>query len=223
MEKKRKEWSKKQKDFRTILLSFSNNQKAIELFMAQHAFLHSSKVSTTVPYSYADAILSDMKEVQWRRIPISEEHSTAWCIWHLARIEDITMNLLIADSSQLFLESDWQDRLNIDRLDAGNAMSYEELHALSTHINIQELQKYRDEVGIRTREIVKKLTTERLKEKVDPVGIERIMDERALVPESRNIADYWSRRNIAGLLLMPPTRHCFVHLNEVLRIKQKKK
>jgi hypothetical protein len=31
--------------------------------------------------------------------------------------------------------------------------------------------------------------------------------------------DYWSRRTVAGLLLMPPTRHCFLHLNEALRIK----
>jgi hypothetical protein len=32
--------------------------------------------------------------------------------------------------------------------------------------------------------------------------------------------DLWSRRTIAGLLLMPPTRHNFLHLNDALRIKQ---
>jgi hypothetical protein len=31
----------------------------------------------------------------------------------------------------------------------------------------------------------------------------------------------WSKRTVAGLLPMPPTRHNFLHLNEALRIKQK--
>ena len=33
---------------------------------------------------------------------------------------------------------------------------------------------------------------------------------------------YWSKRDIAGLLLMPATRHNIVHLNEALRIKKKR-
>jgi hypothetical protein len=33
--------------------------------------------------------------------------------------------------------------------------------------------------------------------------------------------DYWSKKTIAGLLLMPPTRHCILHLNEAMRIKEK--
>lgn len=32
--------------------------------------------------------------------------------------------------------------------------------------------------------------------------------------QARFVTDYWSRRTIAGLLLMPATRHNFVHLNE---------
>jgi hypothetical protein len=47
------------------------------------------------------------------------------------------------------------------------------------------------------------------------------MDEGALLPEAIGILQYWSKRTIAGLLLMPPTRHNFLHLNEALRIKLK--
>jgi hypothetical protein len=35
------------------------------------------------------------------------------------------------------------------------------------------------------------------------------------------IVDYWGSRTIAGLLLMPPTRHNFTHLNEARMLKQK--
>ncbi len=47
------------------------------------------------------------------------------------------------------------------------------------------------------------------------------MQEGAVTPEAREIADYWSRKTIAGLLLMPPTRHCILHLNEGMRIRGK--
>ena len=33
--------------------------------------------------------------------------------------------------------------------------------------------------------------------------------------------DYWSKRNTAGLLLMPATRHNLIHLNEALQIKRR--
>lgn len=43
--------------------------------------------------------------------------------------------------------------------------------------------------------------------------------EGAVIDEARWLIEYWSRRKIAGLLLMPPTRHNFVHLNKSMRIK----
>jgi hypothetical protein len=33
-----------------------------------------------------------------------------------------------------------------------------------------------------------------------------------------DVVDYWSRRDVAGLLLMPPTRHTIVHWNEARKI-----
>jgi hypothetical protein len=45
--------------------------------------------------------------------------------------------------------------------------------------------------------------------------------EGAVVEDAKGLIDYWSKRKISGLLLMPPTRHCFIHLNEALKIKKK--
>ena len=33
--------------------------------------------------------------------------------------------------------------------------------------------------------------------------------------------DYWGGKTFAGQLLMPATRHNFVHLNKAMRVKQK--
>jgi hypothetical protein len=37
----------------------------------------------------------------------------------------------------------------------------------------------------------------------------------------RGVIGYWGGLTGAGLLLMPPTRHNLVHLNEMLKIKAK--
>ena len=72
------------------------------------------------------------------------------------------------------------------------------------------------------REIVQQLEPQALKRKVDPSHLQQVWDEGAVVEAARGIVDYWGRRNIAGLLLMPATRHNLVHLNEALRLKQRR-
>ena len=48
------------------------------------------------------------------------------------------------------------------------------------------------------------------------------MDEGAVDEIASWLIDYWSKRNIAELLLMPATRHNLVHLNKCLRLKHKR-
>ena len=65
------------------------------------------------------------------------------------------------------------------------------------------------------------LSPEDLKKKVDPQRLQRVLAEGAVEPAAMGLIEYWGGRSVAGLLLMPPTRHNFVHLNEALRLKQK--
>ena len=58
--------------------------------------------------------------------------------------------------------------------------------------------------------------------KVDPVRIQHVLDVGAIRPDSTYITDYWGKRDIRGLLLMPATRHNIVHLNEAARLKKKR-
>jgi hypothetical protein len=102
-------------------------------------------------------------------------------------------------------------------------MSLEEIIQLSQSVNFKALLDYRQAVGRRTREIAGQLKAEDIKRKVDPARIDKLMENGIVLEEARSIADYWSKRTTAGLLLMPPTRHNFVHLNEISNLKAKKK
>lgn len=118
MESKRKTLNKKQTQLRDLLLTFKQHTKAINLFLAHHSTLHSLKVNDKSDWSYEDEILSDLTEDKFRYIPANYNHSIAWCLWHLARIEDVTMNILIDNSSQILHKNNWLQKLNIH--DASN-------------------------------------------------------------------------------------------------------
>ena len=132
------------------------------------------------------------------------------------------MNLLVAGSPQLLHRDNWLKLMKISARDTGNAMNPEEMATLSATIEIEALRAYRLAVGRRTHEIVKGLRPEELKHKVQTSRLQQVMDEGALVEAAVGIKDYWSRRNIAGLLLMPATRHPLAHLNEALSLKRRR-
>jgi hypothetical protein len=221
METHRKGWNKRQTELRKILTSFEQHEKAIKLFLSQHAALHAAQMARTEPWSFEDWVMNDVNEEGIRTIPPGGNHSVAWLIWHIARIEDVAMNMLVAGQAQCLHRDGWFERMKATAQDTGNAMSAEGVSNLSAAIDIGELRAYRLAVGRRTREIVQQLEPEDLKRKVNPVHLQQVLDEGAVVMQAQGLIDYWNKRDVAGLLLMPPTRHGFVHLNEALRIKRK--
>lgn len=198
-----------------------DHQKAIDLFLIQHAMVHSSNMSKSAVWSFEDEVLNGVTEEQIRCIPLDGEHSIVWILFHIARIEDITMNMLVAATPQLFVKESWSRKMNVSIIHSANKMDDASVAALSAKVDIDVLRTYRRAVGRRTREIVRKLGPQDLKQKVDTARLQKVMEEGALLPEAKEILNYWSKRTIAGLLLMPPTRHNFLHLNEALRVKQK--
>jgi hypothetical protein len=86
---------------------------------------------------------------------------------------------------------------------------------------MHEMRNYRIAVGRRTREIIKTLKPSDMKRKFEKDSLERILDEGAVakVDGAKWLVDFWGRKNVAGILLMPVTRHQVVHINEALRAK----
>ncbi len=220
MDPKRKLWNNGHQKL-TRLLAKGDREQAIELFLNQHAMVHSAKLSKTKLWSFEDELLSDITDKEVRQIPEGGEHSIAWIIFHLARIEDIVINVLVARTSQLFTCDDWASKLNVSIVHSANKMDDLSVAELSANIDIKALRDYRSAVACRTRQVVKRLQAKDFKRKVDPDRIKKVLEEGAVLPEALEITDYWSKKTIAGLLLMPPTRHCILHLNEAMRIKQK--
>jgi hypothetical protein len=220
MEKSRKEWNTRHKKLRALLEDGSNYRSAINIFILQHAEVHAGRMSPAGEHSFEDEAIEGLTEDHLRRVPDHMEHSIAWILWHLARIEDVTMNVLVAGNMQLLQRDGWREKLGVSFIHTGNLMSSEEIVELSEGLDLDQLKEYRIAVGRETETIVKGLAPDDLGQMTSPMRLARLSQEGAVIPTASDLLAYWGKRTISGLLLMPPTRHCFVHLNEAMKIKR---
>jgi hypothetical protein len=212
-------WNKQQQVLKSSLAHPEEHSEWLKLFLGQHAQVHAGEMSGVGGWSFEDEILIGLDEPSIRKIPEGNEHSIAWILYHLARIEDVTMNMLVAGSEQLLKREDWLVKMNAPVLDTGNAMNIEKVALLSGALDITALRAYRMAVGRNTEGIARKLSASDLSQQVDPARLEKVKSEGAVVTEAPEVLEYWGKKTIAGLLLMPATRHCILHLNEALRIR----
>ncbi len=218
-------WNTEIKRLRDIILKPDKIEESKELALNLHSMVHSSIMSGTNKTTFEDEMWVGLDEDTFRISKNEKGRTIAYGIWHSSRIEDITMNILVDGDAQIFNRGNWKERINSKIIDTGNSMSEEEIMEFSKAINIQELKNYRIEVGRRTRSIIKELSIEDMKRKFDKNRLYRILDKGAVmdVEASNWLIDFWGRKNVAGIILMPVTRHHVVHINECLSAKKKSK
>ena len=222
MEPNLRYWNDQHKILHRLLEKDKDYQKALPIFLSQHAIVHSAKLGAGARWSFQDQVLSGLTDAQMRYQPTGRPHSVVWMIWHMTRCEDVTMNLLLADSPQV-LHRKWMSKLGIATENVGNEMSVAESIAISDAINLKALFAYRLAVAKRTRQIVQRLKPAQLWELPKPERLQRILDEGAVGDKAPWLLKYWGGHPGYNLLLMPATRHCCVHLNEINRIRPKLK
>lgn len=208
------------KELNTIIRKPDKLEDAKQLFLDLHSKLHLSSMTGT-EQNEVDTLLNDLLPHEYNIMPTVKDETIAWVLWHIARIEDLTMGILVADGKQLF-DNEWKNQLNALISDTGNALSDDEIMELSRQINTEKLLAYWNAVGQRTRDIVKSLSTDDMKRKVSAEGLEIIKQIGGVTNQEDSLwlFDFWGKKDVAGLLLMPPTRHLIMHLNDCCKWKK---
>lgn len=207
------------KELNGIIRKPDKLEQAKQLFFDLHAKLHVSSMTGTQK-NEVDRLLSGLTPDEYRIMPTSEDETIAWVLWHIARIEDLTMGILVAGGGQIF-DDKWKKQLNAPISDTGNALSDDEIMELSCQLDIEALIAYRNAVGQRTRDIVASLSAGDIKRKVSLQGLEEVKLAGGVTDQEDSIwlLDFWGKKDVAGLLLMPPTRHVILHLNDCCKWK----
>jgi hypothetical protein len=217
------DWTIKQNNLKIYLSKEQTFDQGINLLMEMHGLLHDKKVYKYTNDTIYDMLWNNLKE--WTcKIISNKETSIIWNIWHITRIEDIVVNILIGNTDEV-LNNEIQTKLNINIKDTGNAMGYNEIEFLNKNINIKILNEYRIKVGKRTQRIIKILKFGDMKKKMESNQLNKIMENGGLLEHEKSkwLLDFWGKKNILGLIMMPITRHQTVHLNDCFIIKEKYK
>ena len=218
-----KQWNPKQAQLKALIQKAADFDQGMKLVLELHSLVHTSEMSQQEVKTFEDELWETLDPISFKTMPAASDTTIAWNIWHITRIEDITANILIAGEGQVIHKDQRLKRLNVQVCDTGNAMTREEIIDFSSTVNMEELRGYRIAVGRRTRDIVSSLTPEDLHKKVEPARLQRILQEGGVldVEGSRWLLDFWGRKNVAGILQMPITRHQVVHINDALKLKAK--
>jgi hypothetical protein len=187
----------------------------LSYFAMEHADSHSGDVYGR-PTS-VDRVFGAPSDAQMRVRPATGVNSLVWLLWHMARTEDVAVNLVVSAGSQVF-DDVWARRMNVTRRDMGSGMTDDEVDELTARADIAAVRGYRSAVGLRTREVVRALR---------PEAWDEIIDERDIARAAPAIGsrDYppgpehpWCGNSRARRLSGAAVGHNRVHLGEAITI-----
>jgi hypothetical protein len=82
----------------------------LAFFLSQHAAVHAREVSgRAFP---AQVVFDELSDDQMRLRPSEGLNSLVWLLWHMARTEDVAINLVVASADQV-LDAEWARRMNV--------------------------------------------------------------------------------------------------------------
>jgi hypothetical protein len=211
-----REWNERQKSL-SLLLDQKTFNQGRDILLEMHCFLHGKKVYNAAAETFYDNLWEKLKE-ETCKIISGKGMSILWCIWHITRIEDLIANIVIAGKGEIF-NKDIQKELNIKIKDTGNAITHEEMENFNKNINIKALKEYRNKVGKSTKKIINGLEYSGMKIKAEKGRLEKIYKCGGVIDATTGLLDFWGKKNIFGLIMMPITRHQRIHLNDCVKIK----
>ncbi len=122
----------------------------LDFFFARHAAVHAGDVYGTG--SPADRVLGGLTDDQMRARPVKGVNSLVWLVWHMARTEDVAVNLVVAARPQV-LDDAWIERMNVPWRDIGTGMTDDDVAELTARADVTAVRAYRSAVGARTRDV----------------------------------------------------------------------
>lgn len=192
-----------------------------EKFIDFHTALYpsSSKDITT----FEDLLWEGVTEEIARKAINKKGRTIIYGLWHSARIEDMTMNVLVNNSKQVYYSGNFDKKINAGINHTGNSLSDDKILTMSSQINIKELKNYRKKVKAASQKIIKSLHFSDLKRKVKNEDIEELRKDGSVddVESANWLLDFWGNKSVSGILFMPACRHLVVHLRESFEAKKR--
>jgi hypothetical protein len=193
---------------------------AVSFFLVQHADLHAAEAGAAP--SYFDRVLAGLTDADMRLRPVPGVNSIVWLLWHTARTEDVSVNVVVANGRQV-LDDDWVRRLGVRWRHIGTGMTDEEVSELTARADVVAVRAYRAAVARRTREVARSLAPPVWEGPVELADTARAAAAGAFGPRSGWTAaaglGAWQNQSRAARLAGAALRHNALHLGEAVTIR----
>ena len=190
-----------------------NEMQLREFILEQHARLHSASVAGGQP-SYQDRMLKDVTPELFRTQPDGGFCSLNWLLWHMTRIEDAAVSIILAREDQVLETERWQDRLGPIPTSLGTAMSETDASGLAANVDMDGLIGYRAAVGANTQRIVRALNMAALADVVSTEDIAHLSSQNALQGGSEVIGGRWLGLKKSYMLQHSVLAHSAMHFGQ---------
>jgi DinB family protein len=188
----------------------------LAFFLSQHAAVHASDVSGRA--FAAQSVFSELSDDQMRIRPGQGLNSLVWLLWHMARTEDVAVNLVVAGRDQI-LDETWMRRMNVPWRIIGTGMTGDEVAEMTARADVAAVRAYRSAVGIHTREVVQALRADAWDEIVSDEDIERAAATGAFRDWIEGTRYPWRGSSRADQLASSALRHNAAHIGEAITIR----
>jgi hypothetical protein len=189
-------------------------------FMIQHGRLHSGEVGGGE--SYGDRVFGGLTDEQMRKRPGRGLNSLIWLLWHMARTEDVAVNLVVSNGGQV-LDDDWVRRMNVPWRTIGTGMADGEVAELTQRADVAAVRAYRTAVGQRTRDVVRGLPPEAWDDVLGFTDTVRAAAAGAFAPNTPWVDEVgykpWQGHSRAAQLAVSAIGHNAMHLGEAVTIR----
>jgi hypothetical protein len=192
----------------------------VEFFLELHAATHDGEVSGGAARSARG--LGGLTDDQVRLRPGPGLNSIVWLLWHMARTEDVAVNLVVAAQAPVF-DDGWGRRMRVHRRDMGTGMTAAEVAEISERADVAAVRAYRAAVGIRTRQVVSSFSPEAWDEILDLEDTTRAAEVGAFGPNDDWIDGVghrpWQGHTRGHQLGQTAIRHNTAHIGEAVTIR----
>ena len=213
-----KEWSEKNKEIQKLMSKEATFGEAIKKLIEFREEL----------FQQITWILEGYPKDAFYQLPFAgaegyHSKTLAYSIWHIFRIEDIVAHEMIAGDEQILFREKFLNKIASPIITTGNELEGEDIVEFSKKLNVQELYLYAKAVKESSDKILLQFEYKDLKRKFNEDTKKKLIESKC-VSEDENafwLIDYWCGKDVKGLVQMPFSRHWIMHIEAMLRIKNR--
>lgn len=147
-------------------------------------------------------------------------NSLAWTLWHVARVEDVAFNAVVAGRSEVRTAGAWANRLGLDEPRVGTAFTHDEVDDFDRAVDVAGVVDYWRAVRAATLDRVGAMASG--DRGVAPSeGLDGRLEALFpwVAPAAPWLLEFWRGRPADFFLRLPVVNHGFIHCGEMITIQ----